>query len=74
MNSQDLNSQLSQVPNGAAGIFLLGQICEKQTKKKEAQDYYTKALLMDPTLWCAFEKLCKLQVNIDPSKFFNENH
>lgn len=29
---------------------------------------------MDPTLWCAFEKLCKLQMNIDTNKFFNESH
>ena len=43
-------------------------------KKKEATDYYTKALMMDPTLWCAFERLSKLQINIDPTKYFNENH
>jgi len=29
-------------------------------KKKEAIDFYTKALLLDPTLWCAFERLSKL--------------
>jgi hypothetical protein len=30
--------------------------------------------MMDPTLWCAFERLCKLQMNVDPNKIFNENH
>lgn len=29
---------------------------------------------MDPTLWCAYERLCKLQMNNDPSKFFTDNH
>ena len=62
------------MPNGAAGIFLLGQICEKQAKRKEAREYYQRALMMDPTLWCAFERLCKLQPAIDPSKFFLESH
>ena len=70
---QDQNI-LNQVPNGAAGLYLLGQICERQIKRKEAVEYYTKALLLDPTLWCAFERLCKLQMNIDPNKIFNENH
>lgn len=65
---------LAQVPNGAAGLYLLGLVCEKQIKRKEAVDYYSKALLLDPTLWCAFERLSKLQMNIDPNKLFNENH
>ena len=62
------------MPNGAAGLYLLGHVFEKQTKRKEAVDYYLKALNLDPTLWCAFERLCKLQMNIDPNKIFNENH
>lgn len=43
-------------------------------KRKEAIEFYSKALMMDPTLWCAFERLSKLQMNVDPSKIFNENH
>lgn len=70
----DINTVLNQVPNGAAGIYLLGQICEKQAKKKDAKDHYNRALQMDPTLWSAFERLCKLQTNIDPSKYFPDNH
>ena len=62
------------MPNGAAGLYLLGQICERQIKRKEAVDYYNRALLLDATLWCAFERLCKLQMNMDPNKIFNENH
>jgi tetratricopeptide (TPR) repeat protein len=69
-----MNTALSQVPNGAAGVYLLGQICEKQAKRKEAKEYYNRALSMDPTLWSAFERLCKLQANIDPMKYFTDNH
>ena len=53
---------------------MLGHIFERQTKRKEAIDYYTKALVLEPTLWCAFERLCKLQMNVDANKIFNENH
>ena len=35
---------LSVVPNGAAGIYLLGQIQEKLSKRKEAIDNYSRAL------------------------------
>ena len=36
---------------------------------------YKNALQADPTLWCAFERLCRLQIHtIDPSKVFNESH
>jgi anaphase-promoting complex subunit 3 len=66
---------LSQVPNGAAGLYLLGQVYEKQMKRREAVELYKQALNQDPTLWCAFERLCRLQINnMDPSKVFNENH
>lgn len=33
---------------------------EKQLKKKQAIECYLKAVQMQPTLWCAFEKLMKL--------------
>ena len=48
------------VPNGAAGFYLLGKICEKEVRQKEAYEYYHKAVELDPTLWCAYERLCKL--------------
>jgi tetratricopeptide (TPR) repeat protein len=48
------------VPNGASGFYLLGNVCEKQNKTKEAIEYYKRTLDLDPTNWCAFERLCKL--------------
>ena len=36
---------------------------------------YKHALQQDPTLWCAYERLCRMQIHtIDPTKVFNENH
>jgi len=60
------------VPNGAAGFYLLGLVCEKQIKIKDAIEFYTKALELDPTLWCAYEKLCKLNQNLNPKTIFND--
>ena len=66
---------LQQIPNGAAGLFLLGQVYERQMKRREAVEMYKHALHQDPTLWCAYERLCRMQIHtIDPSKVFNENH
>lgn len=64
------------IPNGASGFYLLGVVLEKQGKVKQAVECYEKALLMQPTLWCAFEKLCKLaggpnsDERVDAAKIF----
>ena len=66
---------LKKVPNGAAGLFLLGQVRELQQKNKEAIRSYVKALKIDPTLWCAFERLCALKGDdVEPQKFFTKDH
>ncbi len=53
----------------------MGLICEKQAKCKEAVDYYRRALEREPTLWTAFERLCKLKDDsVDPNVVFNEKH
>lgn len=39
-------------------MYLLGYVREMQTKRKDAAKNYIKALEMDPTLWCAYERLC----------------
>lgn len=60
------------VANGSYGLYLLGIICEKQTRYADAKEYLLKALDMNPTLWSAYEKLGKLGENIMPNKIFNE--
>ena len=56
-NSRDDKKSEKNIANGAAGCYLLGLINDKSEKEKQAQYYFEKALKMDPTLWCAFEKL-----------------
>ena len=63
-----------QVIGGAAGYYLLGTVVERKARQKEAVKYYTKALELDPTLWIAFEKLCKLESEIKPQTMFKDDH
>ena len=60
------------VPNGSYGLYLLGLINEKLQKYTDAKSYYNKALEMNPTLWVAYEKLCKLGESINPTNIFAE--
>lgn len=50
----------SVMANGAAGHFLLGRIFEKSNRTHEAIESYMNALTNDPSLWIAYEKICKL--------------
>ena len=68
------SEQMKKVPNGAAGLYLLGQVRELQSKRKEAAKNYRKALEMDPTLWCAYERLCVLEPGDSAGSYFTENH
>ena len=52
-----------QVPNGAAGFYLLGKICRLTNRHKVAQSYHKAALTLDPLLWSAYEELCMLGIS-----------
>jgi anaphase-promoting complex subunit 3 len=56
---------LLQVPNGAAGFFLLGKICRLSNRHDAAAQHFHAALMRDPTLWSAFEELCTLGMLCD---------
>lgn len=63
------------MPNGAAGLYMLGWVRELLTKRGDAIKAYEKAIEKDPTLWCAFERLCVLKPNdVEPLKYFSEDH
>lgn len=63
------------MPNGAAGLYLLGHVRELQSSTEEAVKNYREALRLDPTLWCAFERLCCLKPDeVDSSQYFTANH
>ena len=59
---------------GAPGLYLLGTIIERQARQREAIVLYKKALELDPTLWIAFEKLCKLEPKIRIESLFKDDH
>ncbi|BBN06709.1 anaphase-promoting complex subunit 3 [Marchantia polymorpha subsp. ruderalis] len=50
----------SEVPNGAAGYYMLGVICRLTDRRQAAIGHYTQALILDPFLWSAYEDLCLL--------------
>lgn len=66
-------NKYDHVPNGSAGLYLLGLINERQQKYTESKDFYMKALELNPTLWSAYERLLKMGENILPNKVFTEN-
>eukprot|EP00826_Nyctotherus_ovalis_P004103 TRINITY_DN10850_c0_g1_i15.p1 TRINITY_DN10850_c0_g1~~TRINITY_DN10850_c0_g1_i15.p1 ORF type:complete len:122 (-),score=28.00 TRINITY_DN10850_c0_g1_i15:147-512(-) len=63
-----------QVAGDAAGYYLLACIAEHQARVKEAIKLYYKALELNPTLWVAFEKLCKLDSQVKTEVVFRENN
>lgn len=58
--------QLERIPNGAAGIHLLGQIAQATGRQAEAVRLFQAALTVDPFMWCSFEQLCVLGVDSAP--------
>lgn len=41
----------SQIPNGAAGHYLMGMIQKRQSKRSLAVEHFEQALALDPFLW-----------------------
>ena len=60
------------IPNGAAGLHLLGNICRKSNRKGRAKQYYKMSLKLDPFLWTSYEYLCELggADDLDPTSVF----
>ncbi|CAM8975020.1 unnamed protein product [Rhodiola kirilowii] len=50
----------AEVPNGAAGHYLLGLIYRYTDRRRNAVHHFKQALLIDPLLWAAYEELCSL--------------
>eukprot|EP00440_Ansanella_granifera_P027522 gb/GFBE01029896.1/.p1 GENE.gb/GFBE01029896.1/~~gb/GFBE01029896.1/.p1 ORF type:complete len:796 (+),score=111.86 gb/GFBE01029896.1/:1-2388(+) len=47
---------LDNVVNGAAGLFLLGQAQERQSRREQAVECYAKCLELCPFMWEAYER------------------
>lgn len=73
VNPTDGTPDESQIPNGAAGYYLLGLIYQKDGRSEKAVASFSKALDIDPTLWCAFEKLAESDHKLNLSEIFNSS-
>ncbi|CAI0425557.1 unnamed protein product [Linum tenue] len=66
------NDPGAEVPNGAAGHYLLGLIYRYTDRRKSAIDHFKEALLADPLLWAAYEELCVLGAAEEATAIFGE--
>jgi len=62
------------IPNGAAGLYLLGTICRRTNRSKRAAEFYRLSLKLDPMLWTSYEALCEMgaatDITDDPTAVF----
>ncbi|EXB59785.1 Cell division cycle protein 27-B-like protein [Morus notabilis] len=62
----------TEVPNGAAGHYLLGLIYRYTDRRKSAAHHFKEALSIDPLMWAAYEELCLLGAADEASTVFGE--
>ncbi|KAL9323631.1 hypothetical protein ACSQ67_008488 [Phaseolus vulgaris] len=67
-----INDPSAEVPNGAAGHYLLGLIYRCTDRRKSAIKYFKQALSMDPLMWAAYEELCILGAAEEATVVFSE--
>ncbi|PWA84802.1 CDC27 family protein [Artemisia annua] len=67
------NEPSAEVPNGAAGHYLLGLIYRYTDRIKIAVQQFNQALSIDPLLWSAYEELCKLGAAGEAASVFGES-
>ena len=58
--NDDTTSSSCPIPNGAAGLNLLGNICRRSNRRHRAMEYYRLSLKLDPLMWTSYEALCEL--------------
>ncbi|XP_030448598.2 cell division cycle protein 27 homolog B-like isoform X2 [Syzygium oleosum] len=66
------NEPGAEVPNGAAGHYLLGLIYRYTDRKRGAIHHFKQALSTDPLLWAAYEELCALGSAEEAAAVFGE--
>ncbi|RXH74616.1 hypothetical protein DVH24_029337 [Malus domestica] len=66
------NEPGAEVPNGAAGHYLLGLIYRYTDRRKSAIHHFKQALTMDPCMWAAYEELCVLGSAEEAAVVFGE--
>ncbi|BBH08360.1 CDC27 family protein [Prunus dulcis] len=67
-----VNEPSAEVPNGAAGHYLLGLIYRYTDRRKSAIHHFKQALTIDPSMWAAYEELCVLGSAEEAAVVFGE--
>ncbi|GBG58701.1 hypothetical protein CBR_g102 [Chara braunii] len=62
----------ADVPNGAAGHYLLGVISRLTDRRQNAISHYSAALSLDPFFWCAYEELCQLGAEEEAAALYGD--
>ncbi|KAG8379728.1 hypothetical protein BUALT_Bualt07G0119600 [Buddleja alternifolia] len=62
----------AEVPNGAAGHYLLGLVYRYTDRRQSAINHFNQALSLDPLLWAAYEELCILGAAEEATSVFDE--
>eukprot|EP00536_Pseudo-nitzschia_multiseries_P002915 jgi/Psemu1/184742/e_gw1.41.21.1 len=60
MNEWLIETSPCPIPNGAAGLYLLGNICRRSNRRRRAVEYYRMSLQLDPLMWVSYEALCEM--------------
>ena len=63
------NNDDGEIPNGAAGVHLLGKIYQLSNRPSAAAEKFQAALRIDPLMWCSFEELCSLGPGSDAQEY-----
>ncbi|KAJ8498732.1 hypothetical protein OPV22_009284 [Ensete ventricosum] len=67
-----VNEPNAEVPNGAAGHYLLGLIYRFTGRRAYAIDHFMQALAIDPLLWAAYAELCALGAVEESNEYFSD--
>ncbi|KAB1224409.1 hypothetical protein CJ030_MR2G016298 [Morella rubra] len=66
------NEPGAEIPNGAAGHYLLGLIYRYTDRRRSAIHHFKQALSIDPVMWAAYEELCVLGAAEEATAVFGE--
>ncbi|XP_074576933.1 cell division cycle protein 27 homolog B-like [Curcuma longa] len=66
------NEPNAEVPDGAAGHYLLGLIYRYIGRRGLAIEHLMQALAIDPLLWAAYDELCVLGAVEDTNEYFSD--
>ncbi|XP_071722429.1 cell division cycle protein 27 homolog B [Rutidosis leptorrhynchoides] len=66
------NEPSAEIPNGAAGHYLLGLVYRYTDRRRSAIHHFKQALAIDPLMWSAYEELCILGAAEEATAVFGE--